>query len=391
MAASESRTDARRDRIGALTTVRFAAALSVVLYHVLPWAEESSGVGLFASSLLGLGYTAVGFFFVLSGFILATVYPQLGNWHAVARFWLARFARIYPMYALSLLMDLPRLLLWRTAKYGMMIGGAATGVTLTAQLTMAQAWVPKLSALNFPSWSVATEIFFYLGFPAILLVLSRLRSLTANLTVLLLLLCLGIVISAVATIAPHSAHDWLDVVLERNPILRLTDFASGVALAAIYRQFDSGNWETVRSKIAIGCLGFAAAGFVGMVWLSPHIASMSLKSAMLIPCYAAIILVLALARNGAASVLSLPFFVLLGEASYALYLIHAPVGAAFQRLGFDLAASGFFPYLVFVVAASVALHLYFERPLRRAIVSRRYRGGSWGLANGWLFRAPRAE
>ena len=56
-----------------LTSVRFFAAFYVVLLHSVLWSnhvETSTWMGRF----LRTGYTAVGFFFVLSGYILAYVY-----------------------------------------------------------------------------------------------------------------------------------------------------------------------------------------------------------------------------------------------------------------------------------------------------------------------------
>ena len=93
-----------RPRLHALTTLRFFAALHVVLFHMRvigilpggPWWYQN-----FAS----IGFVGVNFFFVLSGFILVYTYdgPSLN----VRRFWWARFARIYPAYILSLIVAAP--------------------------------------------------------------------------------------------------------------------------------------------------------------------------------------------------------------------------------------------------------------------------------------------
>ncbi len=151
-------------KIGPLTSIRFGAAFLVVLYHTFPRLAEDAWYGKFFSGFLNLGFTAVWFFFVLSGFILATVYPSLCGRRAVIRFWLARVARIYPVYIFSLLTDLPHLLLFRDAKYGILTGTLPTGVSFGAQSTMLSEWLPIGSALNFPSWSVALRPFFMSSF-----------------------------------------------------------------------------------------------------------------------------------------------------------------------------------------------------------------------------------
>jgi len=84
--------------IKSLTSLRFFAAIYVVLFH------ESANPGHFvffplAARFVASGYTAVTLFFVLSGFILAYNYGRI---RSRKEFWISRFARIYPVYFLSL-------------------------------------------------------------------------------------------------------------------------------------------------------------------------------------------------------------------------------------------------------------------------------------------------
>src|ERR1035437_477263 len=85
--------------IKSLTSLRFFAAIYVVLFH------ESANPGHFvffplAARFVASGFTAVTLFFVLSGFILAYNYDRI---RSRREFWISRFARIYPVYFLSLL------------------------------------------------------------------------------------------------------------------------------------------------------------------------------------------------------------------------------------------------------------------------------------------------
>jgi peptidoglycan/LPS O-acetylase OafA/YrhL len=87
-----------------LKGLRFLLAALVVLFHYTkgrpmagpePWLR-----------LVELGDAAVTGFFVLSGFVLAKTYllpdgSMKGTWRG---FWSARFARIYPIYVLSLIL-----------------------------------------------------------------------------------------------------------------------------------------------------------------------------------------------------------------------------------------------------------------------------------------------
>ena len=93
----------QRPLLPALTSVRFLAACSVMLYH-LGVVEVLRGPNWY-ESMTGVGYVGVSFFFVLSGFIL--VYSHAGRKISRARFWRSRFARIYPACLFSLVLALP--------------------------------------------------------------------------------------------------------------------------------------------------------------------------------------------------------------------------------------------------------------------------------------------
>src|SRR5579875_2310310 len=93
-----------RTEIPALTSLRFFAALWVVLFHIRELGLWPGGP-LPYRALVRVGYLGVSFFFVLSGFILVYVYA--GRHIPKGRFWQARFARVYPAYLFSLLIFLP--------------------------------------------------------------------------------------------------------------------------------------------------------------------------------------------------------------------------------------------------------------------------------------------
>jgi peptidoglycan/LPS O-acetylase OafA/YrhL len=87
-----------------LTGLRFFAALYVVLFHQ----ETTFAAGHHFSkpllTFLGHGYLAVSLFFVLSGFVLTYNYADRWSETRFSKFLLSRFARIYPVYALTLLL-----------------------------------------------------------------------------------------------------------------------------------------------------------------------------------------------------------------------------------------------------------------------------------------------
>src|SRR5688572_19588360 len=83
-----------RDRFVALDSWRGVCALLVALFHV-----PIGGV-MRDCALIANGYLFVDFFFVLSGFVIATVYEdRLQDSKATWRFLLRRFGRLWPLHA----------------------------------------------------------------------------------------------------------------------------------------------------------------------------------------------------------------------------------------------------------------------------------------------------
>jgi peptidoglycan/LPS O-acetylase OafA/YrhL len=362
----------RTDRIGALTTLRFVAALLVVLYHTLPRTGGDLWYERLAASVVNLGFSAVGLFFVLSGFILSTVYPKLPDRASIVRFALARVARIYPMYALSLLMDMPRLLAWRITKSGLFAGSLIATAQLGGQLAMLQAWFPPIGGLNFPSWSVATEAFFYLFFPLLLPALTKVKGLAANFALFGAFAITGIALALTASLlfAPALMPDWLDVLIGHNPVSRLPEFAAGIVLANLNRSSPQSTSSQLITTWRPLALAIGLGGYFMIVLLEHEIRGSALQNAVFVPFYGLLILGLALPTGHLAWLMSQPPLLLLGEASYALYLIHIPGWTAFSSWGGNANSSEYWLYIVGIIVASILVHVAFERPMRRLILAR---------------------
>lgn len=138
---------AARQPLPNLTTVRFFAALYVICYHFVPWTHAT------------MGYTGVNLFFVLSGFILAYNYPEVKN---RTRFYVARLARVYPLYAFSLLLGLPHFVMVAYQQHN------TKDLVLAPLLSflLLQTWVPFYAhSINSAAWTLPAEAFFYLTFP----------------------------------------------------------------------------------------------------------------------------------------------------------------------------------------------------------------------------------
>jgi len=334
------------DLIGPLTSIRFFAAFAVVLYHSgASFAAASPHIPVPLKTLLLNGYLGVTFFFVLSGFILHLTYrDRIVTSEQVKRFGIARFARLYPVYLLAVLAMLP----FATLK----------GWADVPQFLLLHWWIPN-GALgwndwNMPTWTLSVEFFFYLCFP----LLSRLTEKLGSGTLLGLIAALLVFAAITGSSALIDNRLALLVWMKWTPVplLRLPEFLIGMFAAELHLRGHSARipaWAI--ALLLIGGLALAT---------SPRIAAFATAMSAL--------LIMAIAgdqRSRFARALSARWLVLLGAASYALYLMHQPVHFAVLALLGSSKAMVALQYPI-LIAGSVALFLFYEEPAREWIRKR---------------------
>ncbi|WP_164008087.1 acyltransferase family protein [Pyxidicoccus trucidator] len=364
-----------------LTGLRFFAALHVVLFHFGKPCMDTAPEGL--RNWVGAGYSAVGVFFVLSGFVLAWNYlDRDGRMETGPRAFLAaRVARVYPVYLLTFLLAAPFTIAASVSDNGWLVAVAKLVVGGLGTLALVQAWIPLLALYwNPPGWSVAVEAVFYALFPGLARVLPRLRpsllpvALGAAWVLGLVppLLYLGLQPEGTAPTDAGTWTTWLTVI-KFNPLLRLPEFVFGVLLGWCFvRERASGGAKQGSGAVlaAVGAALLVAAGAAG-----PRIPFPLMHNALLAP--ASGLLVYGLARGGGPLgwLLSRPLLVHLGGASYALYLLQFPASGLAHALARVLPPSldVYSPVtllafvLVVGVLASVGVHRYVETPFRSRV------------------------
>jgi peptidoglycan/LPS O-acetylase OafA/YrhL len=324
--------------IDLLTTLRFFAAAWVFFDHF--GKDILVGAPLMLNRVLPHGRMAVTFFFILSGFVLTYSNSPNGKlFKPASQFMLARFARIYPVYFFALLIPLPHKL------WGLLSGheNKADFLALPFVLTLSQAWFPHLAdAWNPPAWSLSVEAFFYICFPLLVPFCFRFRP-SILLWGSIMLLVAGESFRAVLmNCRPELA--------EFFPLMNLPQFIFGgmlvfvSAIAVVY-------YLICSQKPSIFLLPLAAVAFGAIIYSSAVLSGHSLNF------------------------MTLPFFVLLGESSYAFYIIHMPGMVGFQRfmglLGVLQPAKSetvLFTGFVFCTIFSIGTHLLLEKPARRWIL-----------------------
>jgi peptidoglycan/LPS O-acetylase OafA/YrhL len=157
-----------------LTGLRGIAAYSVFFAHAYNSYSPSLIPGFHIEHLAYFGITL---FFVLSGFVITYNYSDYFNFmpyrKALYKFFIARFARLYPLYFLILLPNIHFLI--------------GKGVVLPF-LSLTQAWTNKYSISFPPAWSISAECFFYLIFALGITTLNKVVNLKQTIITTALLL-----------------------------------------------------------------------------------------------------------------------------------------------------------------------------------------------------------
>jgi peptidoglycan/LPS O-acetylase OafA/YrhL len=359
----------------ALTGLRFVAAAYIVLLHQWRSFLPSYSNARYWDEFLSGGYIAVSFFFVLSGFILSAVYLRDGRWRRFDRaaFWQARFGRIYPAYALSMVLSAPFALIKFDDHSTLYHQFKAVFLTIT-NFSLIQAWHPALSGnWNRPSWSVSTEAFFYLLFPILGAWVVRRQQhalrigvISWALAILSSVLCLLFVPNIGASFSR------LEIFLF-NPMLRLPEFMIGICC---------GVWSSrQKAPVLQRFLWLSMAACVVSIPLLVRLPWLLVSNGMLAPLFGVVIIGLSSSTGIARKVLGNRVMVHLGQASFSLYLLHFPVffwmsylakhGAA-DRFSGEWSSPSDSPwlfafYVTLCVLVSLASFAYIETPARRAV------------------------
>ncbi len=357
-------TRPKKSHLPALTGLRIFAALNLVFFHF----SNPKDFGWLAP-VVDNGYTSVSFFLLLSGFILAYNYGDRAaqGQMRLGEFWLARFSRLYPVYVFSLVVSLGMLMAELHAHSRPVF---FTGIGLT--LLLLQGWSPTLSTFwNTPAWTMSTEAFFYLLFPAVIR-WKRPRKIPWLLALLVVLWIAGMICPALYTwlhpdgdIHPDRySNGWWIRALKFTPPPHLPSFLFGVVLADLNDRFSVlSRWRLLAGVAGLGGLYFVLSHGERLPYVFLH-------DGLLMPLFALAILGLA-GKNLLSSVFGFLPFVLLGEASYCLYLLHFNLWTLIHNSGL-LEKTGlirldpWFSYLLLVLGAVMTMK-WIERPGQKLI------------------------
>lgn len=350
-----------KSKILPLTSARFFAALYVMLHHTLPKGAVQTDWQEWITRFIGMGYVGVSFFFMLSGFILSIVYLSDNQPINKRRFFIARFARVYPLYFIAMLLDTPHFLHIERMVFKNSWLKIATEYGATTGLV--QAWL-GLRSLNPPGWSLSAEAFFYLCFPFLGVTLWRLR--TRFVPYAAVIIFTSSILFVMLLDHVHGTNEQ-----SYYPLPHLFIFMLGVLLAKSFIWIQQDPINSQRLKMAapwmlLSCL--AALLAISMTRVTHY--ESQLQHGLLAPLFGAAILCFASGNQIVVSHFSKKWLVVLGEASYALYLLHYPIHSILRREIERFGTPMFILYLLGTIGLSVASYYWVEHPVRRWILTK---------------------
>lgn len=331
-----------------LQYLRAVAALGVVLFHC------GGKVGLD----LGIGQAGVDLFFIISGFLMVVI---TGPRSRPETFLANRVLRIVPAYWLAT---------------SVFLAGAVLGAFPSVRLTLwhvvsSYLFIPSLSPSNghvypllIPGWTLNYEMFFYALFALALLVaiadLARVLLLSTLLTALVLYGLLA---------APQGAL----LATYTHPIV--LEFVLGAWIGLAWKRGHALPGLAGMPSLLLALL--LLAGALALGWDGAGRARLLVYG---LPMALVLLSVLAWERRGRIG--RWPGLLLLGDASYSIYLWHTMAISAGAKAAQQLGLSGP-PLLALLVAASLGTGLagyaVFERPVFQRV--RRRKAAAYRLAS----------
>ena len=355
--------NSKNQQLELLQICRGIAALLVVLAHLSSLVRANCNVVL-AGNFFASGWAGVDFFFVLSGFIIFRRHAMdIGNSSKFTEFSWRRLIRIFPIYWIVTILMIP--VFYYVPHYG--LGDELhPDVIVTSILLLPSYRAP----IVFAGWTLVHEMCFYCIFGLLIADRSKWSRSIVGIWCISVGWFVWFPLSAAIT-----AHPWIRVVF--SPLN--FEFALGCCAAWLVGMPRAQKLPRISWGLL---LGFGCGVFVMVFWVATNwsrfveahrVPLFGLSSFMMVLGAAGIELSAGGTRQGLMHRIK-PGFVLLGDASYSLYLLHGPMLSATWKAGelvgvlswVGLVVTAWILVLVCVIGACI-FHLRVEKPMLRRL------------------------
>lgn len=343
-------------RLEQLTFTRFIAAIAIVIFHfgtdVFPFNH------VLVASIFRSSYAGVSYFYILSGFVMIIAYnKRAGVGIDKFQYYKNRFARVYPVYLLALLLIIVFYIIDKRI---------FTGTEIGLSVFALQAWItPYPLSLNTPAWSVSVEILFYILFPFLFDKVYHtisLKKITVGVFLFWLItqvLFNTVLFSSYYKAYPSTSHD----LLYYFPFMHLSSFLAGNV---------AGLYFVKRANPTKGKNGILLLLLVATLITIYNVRiPVNFQVGALAVVFVPFIYYLSVNQGLTSRICKLPLFIFLGEISYGIYILQKPVfkyGREYiGHLGITNTATQFYCITLLLILVAAISYQYVETPLRKKI------------------------
>lgn len=336
-------------RIDQLTFFRFLAALAIVILHfgLQTYPFTLSG----PQTLFKVTNSLLAFFFMLSGFVLAV--SNFKRSLIKKDFYWNRFIRIYPLYLFALILLVAVRFLTNDQMQDVTWMHVLTNLTLTQSILTSNAL-----SLNYPGWSLSAEAIFYLLFPFIYQYFNRIQ-VRAVIWSCALFWAFSVAMSVVSIEFLKAPHHFTQYFAG----FHLNAFVIGVGAGIVFMKnrewFNQQRNEIIFNFVVLGL------AYLFLIMTNSLIVEYS-NAGVLSPFFLLLILTFSLDRAPFKEALYRKPFVLLGEASYSIYILQYSVWILFYALAAQFGLDWLYNFYICtagLILISISTYQLLEKPL----------------------------
>ncbi len=342
-------------RIEQLTFTRFIAAISIVIFHY------GKGVSIFyndyTSFIFRQANVGVSYFFILSGFVMIIAYGNREKINSL-KYLNNRFARIYPVYLLAILLIL-----------GVKLFKNIDKIDLILNISMLQSWVSnKALTLNYLGWSLSVELFFYLTFPLLFNYFYSKKKIKHISVWIILFFILSqtiyhLIINEYIELPYYTIKD-----IYYHPLMHFNEFLIGNLAGLYFIKMLKNKQKNYIIHITIT--------MIILITLLKFPLGLSYHNGLLSIIFVPLIIFISLSNDKLTKLFSKNIFVFLGEISFGVYILQAVVWRFFSdyrmekylnlKKEADFSESFFIRLIILIILSSFS-YIFFEKPIRDKI------------------------
>lgn len=335
-----------------LNFIRFILALGVLLFHYGTTFYPFNVPVL--KTLIENSSFRVSFFFFISGFVMTLVYGKRVEDLKASYFYKKRLTRIMPVYWLAFIITLLLVVLVKDA--------APKGLIIVLHALGLQTWDPGyVLDLNFTTWSVSVELFFYALFPFLLNWFRKLSFGSLSLFVFVFYLLQSWQHYYFVNVL-NDGTKRMEEFISSFPLWQLGTFICGMYSArvillekipALLRKYST--WFFVLALVLFGLIIYTQNPILKYI-----------HNGLLSPLFALTVLGLYYDESILGKTLSKPGFSRLGDLSYGIFAFQYPLWLIAGKVcpqDWQSSSYFFFGYLFVVLFVSHWVNRYFEKPI----------------------------